>query len=514
MKKTILYIFIGLSIVGIGGYFYINHYVKSKVEEFLADQLSPELSFDYDGLTLNTFSGKIAIDGIQVALKNQTDTIVHTKASIDHLELSGFGYWEFLFSDQIEFDQIEIDKNNLVYYKDRFISASKSDTIKQSPLASINKSILIKSLDIGDTSLTIYDETQDSVVLHVSKTELSVKEIRTDQSVIKKRIPLTYGNIHMVSDSLYMKISPYESLSVNNLDLKNEDIAIKDLKISPKYSKAEYSRILPKERDYTILEIPSVDILGYDFGFKDSKLFTTASKIEIQEPDLTIYRNKLVKDDLSFKPLYSKMLRDLKIDLMVDSIKVSNSHIVYEEKVKADKPSGSIEFTNLDLDLSTVGNTQLKGEKTTITANGDFQQSKLHVDWSFDVHDTSDAFRFSGSIGRLPASNINSFVKPNLNVGFEGVLEEIYFDISGNNSNSQTNMKMAYEDFKIELMKKDGLGINKLLSGIANIFVAKDSKQDGGDYREGKGDADRNKNQSVFNFIWVSLLSGLIKTMT
>jgi hypothetical protein len=136
------------------------------------------------------------------------------------------------------------------------------------------------------------------------------------------------------------------------------------------------------------------------------------------------------------------------------------------------------------------------------------------VDWSFDVHNTNDSFRFSGSIGRLPASNINSFVKPNLNVGFEGTLEEIYFDISGNNDNSTTAMKMKYKDFKVELMRKNGLGINKLLTGIANIFVAKDSKKDESEYREGKGEATRNKNQSVFNFVWISILSALLKTMT
>ena len=313
---------------------------------------------------------------------------------------------------------------------------------------------------------------------------------------------------------MFLKISPYESLTIKSLNLEDHNIHLKGLVILPKLNKQEYSRAISKERDYTVLKIPSLDVIDYGFGFQSSTLFTTVKKIKVEQPDVSIYRNKLVADDLTFKPLYSKMLRDLKMGLMVDSIIVSKAHILYEEKVKADQPAGSIEFKNMDLQFVQVGNTQPIGALTSITAGGLFQQSNLHVDWSFDVHDTTDAFRFSGSIGRLPASNINSFVKPNLNIGFEGTLEEIYFDISGNNTNSTTAMKMKYKDFKVEVMRKNGLGINKLLTGIANLFVAKDSKKEEGDYREGTGEATRNKNQSVFNFVWISILSALLKTMT
>ena len=514
MKKTLFYIFIGLLLIAVGGYFYANHLVKLKVETFLKEQLSPQIDLTYGDLYMSTFTGTISIEGIDLRIQNQTDTVVHTRATIDKLRLSGFGYYEFFINDQIEFDQIDIDKNNLVYFKERFLSASKIDSIEQDPLATIDKTILIKALDIDDTSLTIYDESKDSVFLNVSKASLAVKDIRTDVSRIIRRIPITYEHVLLQSDSMFMKISPYEDLTVQGLRVEDKDVHMQELSIKPKYSKQSYSQMIPTERDYTILQVPVVDIFNYDYGFRNGKLFATASTVEIEQPDLTMYRDKLVTDDTSIKPMYSQMLRDLKMDLMVDSVLVSKAHITYEEKVKVDQPPGSIEFTAMDISLARVGNTQAKGEKTTVTVDGRFQQSSLHVDWTFDVHDTSDAFRFSGRLGKLPAQNINSFVQPNLNVGFEGTLDEVYFDISGNNSTSQTAMKMKYEDFKIDVMRKNGQGINKLVSGIVNLFVAKDSEKDGNEYREGKGDAERNKTKSIFNFVWISILSALIKTMT
>ncbi len=514
MKRFILYLLLGLFIIFVGGYFYANHLVKGKVEEFLATQLSPQIDLKYGDLYMNSFTGTISIEGIEVSFENQQDTIIHTQATVDELSLSGFGYWDFFVNDEISFDQIEINKNNLVYFKDRFVSATQNDTIQQDPLATIGKSVLIKKLDIEDTSLTIYNKGQDSVLLRISKAALSVRDIRTDSKAIKKKIPLTYDHVSLVTDSVYMKISKYEDLTINSLKLEDKDIHLEGISLVPKYSKNEFARIIPFERDYTELQVPSIDVQDYEFGFNDSRLFTNVKKLIIDQPTLLINRNKLINDDVSFKPLYSKMLRDLDLQLMVDSILINKSHITYEEKVKADQPPGSIEFTDLDISMAQVGNTQPKGELTTVKANGLFQESRLNVNWTFDVQDASDAFRFSGSLGRLPASNINSFVKPNLNVGFEGTLNEIYFDISGNNTTSITAMKMAYEDFKIDILRKNGKKKNRLLSGIASLFISKDSEKNGDKYREGKGDADRNQTQSVFNFVWISILSAMLKTMT
>ena len=139
MKKIILYIFLGLVLLTIGGYFYANYLVKSKLESFLAEQLFPELDFTYGDLDMTAITGAIAISDIKIKLSNQMDTLVHTRATVDKLSLSGFGYWKYFVQDQIQFEKIEIDKNNITYFKDKFKSASKSDTIKQNPLATLQK---------------------------------------------------------------------------------------------------------------------------------------------------------------------------------------------------------------------------------------------------------------------------------------------------------------------------------------------------------------------------------------
>jgi hypothetical protein len=515
MKKTIYGTVIGVILVVVIGYFVANAVIKGKVESFLKSGLSENVDMVYDDLFMNTFTGNISVEGIQLSLKNKSNAVIHTTMKVNELSLLGFSYWDYFIDDQIKLEEIDIDQNQIIYHKDKYVPTTKNDSVKRTPLASINKSVHVKSLQVGRTSFKIFQQGTDSLFFSVSSGVLAMKDIKTDADRIQKKIPISYSDVTLLTDSIYLKPNRFETFRAASIELQDDDIQITDFQIVPEFDKSTLSRKLNKERDHITLNVPQIEIKDYQVGFNASRLSTTAAAMVMQQPEAVIYRDKLVADDNSFKPLYSKMLRDLTFDLMIDSVMINQSSITYQEKVKADKPAGEIMFTDLDFDIATIGNTQEKGIKTTITADGVFQESSnLHVDWSFDVHDSSDTFRFSGSVAGMPAPQINSFTQPNLGIGFEGEIDKVFFDITGDNLNSNTKMRMRYDEFKIDVMKKNSNGINNLLTGIANIFVSKDSDDQEGDFREGKGDADRDTTKSIFNFIWKSLLSGLIKTMT
>ncbi len=208
------------------------------------------------------------------------------------------------------------------------------------------------------------------------------------------------------------------------------------------------------------------------------------------------------------------MLRQLPIDLMVDTIAITQATILYEEKVNTDRTAGNLMFEQLDLTLSTVGNMQPVDSLTSIRTHGKFKQGTIDTHWTFAVHDPTDTFRFTGSLKNLATNKINTFTQPNLNIGFEGIINKLYFDINGDNDRSETKMRMAYEDFEIEVMQKKNRGVNKFLSDVANLFVAKNSASSDDKYREGEGKSTRNKSKSFFHFLWISILWGLVDTVT
>jgi hypothetical protein len=176
---------------------------------------------------------------------------------------------------------------------------------------------------------------------------------------------------------------------------------------------------------------------------------------------------------------------------------------------------GSINFENLDAAISNVSNTYENPAKTTVKVKANFmEKTPLTAHWSFDVQNKNDHFSFNAEVGSLIAEKMNSFTEPNLKVRLEGQTNKTYFTIDGNNETSTTNMKISYSDFKVSVLQKDGERKNKLLSTVANLFISKNSKKKNEYYREGSAEAERNKTQSVFNFLWISVKNSLLKTMT
>jgi hypothetical protein len=222
---------------------------------------------------------------------------------------------------------------------------------------------------------------------------------------------------------------------------------------------------------------------------------------------LTIYNT-------SIKPLYSKSIRNIPFPLTLDSLHANNAMVVYEEKVSARQPAGAINFSNLNASIGNLSNTYALGEKkTTIHITSIFMdESPLNIEWSFDVNDLKDTFQIQGELDALNATKMNSFTKASLNVELEGKIKKTFFNIHGNNERSSIDLRISYDNLKVEILNKENKR-NWLLSSVANIFVKKDTDSREGSFIEGKGTAERNKDKSFFNYLWISIQEGLKDVM-
>jgi hypothetical protein len=270
------------------------------------------------------------------------------------------------------------------------------------------------------------------------------------------------------------------------------------------------------ERDHFDINIKSIVLKDQDFGYKqDSLFYFTSPSLEILDPNLIVYRNKLVVDDAKVKPLYSKMLRNLNFDLTLNSILIKNASIKYIEKVKSDAIAGEIDFSKLDATISNLSNTYKSPDKTSININATFmKQTPIDIEWYFDINDVNDHFIFKADMGQLNANKMNMFTEPNLNVRLEGEIHKLYFTIDGYDNTSTVDLKLNYEDFKVIIMQKKERKENKFLSAVVNIFVSKDSDKRENQFRNGSASVERDKTKSIFNFIWLNASKGLLNAMT
>jgi hypothetical protein len=509
--KKIVFTILALGAVFIIGTVTINSILKDKLEKFIHERLPENMVRSYDDITVESFGGSLIVTNASLIIKNNEDNVKHTFINVEKLKISDISYWDYVFNDEIHVETISLENPKIAYYEDRM--KSSKDTVRQA-VARIYKPIIVDHFQIRNTTFVIYKKGQDSTKIYTKGLTLEVDGVKVDNKTVVRKIPFNYKDFKAKSDTVFVKVSPYENLTVEDFSIENHKAVFKNLQLKTKYSKKELSRIITKERDYYNLSLKTLSVADFDFGFKQNRFFAKSKQISLIAPSLEIYRDKLVADDPKIKPLYSKMLRDLPFELTVDSLKIIDAKIKYEERQKKENMGGSIDFKNLNAAISNVSNTYKRPTKTKLKITADFMDNTpLSVDWSFDVQNQNDQFIFKADVGALVADKMNSFTEPNLKVLLEGHTNKTYFTIDGNNETSNTDMKLSYSDFKVTILQKDGTKKNKVLSAIANIFISKNSEKKNDNYREGSAKATRDQTKSVFNFLWISVKDALIQTM-
>ncbi|GGG43492.1 hypothetical protein [Bizionia arctica] len=495
------------------GFFITQYVVKSKLENTLSTKLPETLKLTYDDLHFSLLQGQVTIDNIKLTSFGKTVQKPNAELKLEHLIISGFGYWNFLVNNLIQVNDVYFKKPDISYYHNASIP---EEEYQASQSNSFDKRVEIKQFKIDEGRVKVINSETDSLKLQTQNINLKIKNILYNEETKNRKLPIDFGSYSLFFDSFFAQMGDYENVTLKQASVTNKTIDLTEFKLYTKYSKETLSKIIPFQRDHYNLEIDSIVVNQPKLDVvRDSVFSFDSNKIVVYQPDFKVYRDKLVTDDLRFKPLFSRMLRDLKFDLNVENLIIQDADIEYSEKAKLNKEAGNINFGKLNADIKHVSNTYQSPTKTTIHVESQFMQhAPLKVDWSFDVNDESDLFKFQAEIDDLNASYMNQYMEPNLNIRLEGELNRTYFTISGTDNLSSIDFKVKFEEFNVTALKEDGNEENQFLSKVINIFVSKNSSNKKSAFKEAtRHDIERQKTKSVFNFIWISTQAGLLKAM-
>ncbi len=328
-------------------------------------------------------------------------------------------------------------------------------------------------------------------------------------------MPFSYEDYSLEVQGVSVDLGTYETLHASDILISPKHSRLNNVILASKYDKQELSSHLTVERDFVDFRIPELEIKDLDFGFKSNTFMVAVFEIVLNKPSLEMYRDKRLPDDSRIKPLYSKLLRELPIDIDITSLSITDGYIAYEEKIEDTKQAGKLFFEHLNTQISNINNTLNNKEKTMIKTTAEILgEGQMHLEWEFQANDRNDAFVVSGSLKNLESEKLNAFLKPNLRARAEGTIDTMYFNFWGNPKVSRGDIKMKYHDFKFEVLDKDRLKINKLLTFIGNLLVNDGSKADKDGFRFGEIETERDVTKSFFNYLWQNIKSGILDTIT
>ena len=512
--RITLIIISSVLVVSIVGYFVANAVATSKLENFLKSELPENLSVEYKSLEVSILNREVLMVQPKVVNHNILTSKTNVQVELDTLKISGFGLWRYLFKDHIHVDKIQLRSPKVLYNHNNQIAKNRDE---KAPLDPLKQEIKIDQFNIQNAEISIREMPTDSLMFHTERLTANVMDIRLDSVSIKQRIPFNYDAYNLTFKDVFYSMGEFENLTLASVNITQDKAELDQLKLFTKYSKAKFDQMLSIERDHFDVSMASLIIENQKFGYEmDSVFYFKSPKIRLHSPTMHIYRNKLIADDLTSKNLYGSILRALNFNLTLRTIFLENATIVYSEKVNPDMGAGDLSFTKLNAEINNISNTYSESEKTTLDIDAIFMaRTPLKVQWEFDVNNRHDAFLFKVDLGKLPSPDLNPFSQPNLKVKLEGELLQTYATVSGDSNTSRVDMRAKYEDFKVEILDGDGKKKNKVLSAIANLFIAKDSDKASDGFREGnKEGIKRDHTKSIFNFLWISIKAGLVSVLT
>ncbi len=502
MKKSTKIPVCILSIIGVLGIILVllNNYAEYRIKKALEQKLT-EVNAEYEKVDVNLLSRKAEISQPLLRLTGKT-------IKADQIELNDIHLWNYLTKKDLIIEDINISNPVVKIYKSK-----KEDSTAQKSGKKMENKIEFKNLNISKGTFEIFGNDSSSHKLFALIDKISFERVRVNSGTLKNGIPFSYKLNTLQTDSIFFDLDAQHTMVAANLRMKDSNLSIRKLQIIPKYSKDGHQKTINVEKDRYDLSIDSIDLLDFNWNIQDS-LSLKSRLVKIDGVNFDIYRDKLKPDDTTFKPMYSRMLRNLPIKLGLDSVTLSRTNIKYEENIHEDRETAVVNFTNMNASLANITNIGMNRDdfpQTRVHVKASFMKTaSLNVDLNFDVRNKSDQFHISGQMGGLAADQINQFLKPAMNIEASGEIVSMFFNFSGTNVSAVGDVRLEYNNFKVEVLRKDGKRKNKVISALANLIVKNKAMNDKANYKDISVKRDQTK--SFWNYLWSCVKSGALKT--
>lgn len=495
--------------------FGLNYWISKKLPGIINDKNDSAYQIVYRDLDVSLFSRSISATDIVLIPKNAIDskvTLPGLYAKVSSVKIHGFHIFNLIFTDKIKAKSIRITTPEVILYQPQESPTEESETIRQK-VKPLHKLILVSQMEMINGDLKIVEISSKKNILHVANISVKVDGIAVTDDILQEKIPVIFNNYDVRFDSLYYKPNAVYELRSGSLKTVNSALQLDNLTYLPVMSRTQFVKSLASEKDLFSVKAKQLKIDSLDWGYREEDFFIDIKQLTITEPNANIYRAKSPPDDLTKKPLYSQLLRELPFFLKVDKLNLKYGTVEYEEQKTSEAGAGLLSFNGFNAKIVNIssGFKQTKLPDVHINVDCKFMNtSNMNVKWSFNVLDKTESFKIQGSILKFPADKLTPFIKPYMNVTAEGMLDKIYFNYSGNDHMAKGDFALEYEDLEVNVLQKDRKKKNKFISAVANIFVKKDTNER---VKETAVEVERIQEKSFFNLLWRTTADGLKKLL-
>jgi hypothetical protein len=475
-------------------------------EQKLRTQLEKisETEIRFESAHANLFTLSFILKNVDVTYFGKIGKDHSHKFNIEELSVAGVNIIKWWSSNTLSVRRILLKNGTLVLDKYLLDTKDTSDTKKaETNIYAHNvdfRNVAIKVEEDKKTQLECSGETHLMNFSSLAPQDLQKLAFRLHHVVYN--MSGTHGQVLHVEDVLV------------NSD-KSEAI-LDSIHIATPVDKKEYARTLGFQTDYFDAHTTKITMTGFDvLSLLKNKI--AAHKITIEAPGLYVYRDRRVPDRKKVKKMPGEVLDDLKTNLLIDTLSISDADVVYEERPSTDPDTtGIISFSRTNSVTYHLYNHPAKGEQETMTV---ISHSQLRGNGVIDVKFVfpivkGQSYHVKGEFKHLDLTSLNNSC---INLGHmkikSGRLNSLAFDFSFDHKQSRGKIVGDYNDLVAEKLKvKEGkLQKDKFKSTVEQTIVIPKNKDRTmpEKQRTGKINYTREPNKFVWNYMLNSLLDGI-----
>jgi len=267
------------------------------------------------------------------------------------------------------------------------------------------------------------------------------------------------------------------------------------------------------------LYVDSIGIERFDpFLFLENDILQIG-KITLDSLRLVAFKDmELLYDTSRRPPTPHQMVRRIPVPIMVDSIRLTRSEIVYDEYSPKTKRVGQLTFENAEGYITNITNIPEKlarNENLKLSLVADLMgQGEMKASFVVPLNSPNQRYSMKGELGAMKVSSFNLLLENILSVKLkEGDIESMKFNIQFNEEFSTGRLLLRYSGLEVGILENDTTVVQQqergFLTFLANKLIQTENPQWGRPMRVGKIFYLRNVSRPVFNFWAHSLLSGI-----
>ncbi|MFD2199937.1 hypothetical protein [Shivajiella indica] len=519
--------------------FLINQYLNANADRIVTNLITRtsffgghEISFGNIRLDYNYFGTYLKIENIRVfPSKELAEDDIKVDLTIDNLNVTGFQWSDFFMRNSISVDSALINNIRVVS------SGPPIDSLDLKPKKKPKKEkskdydlIEVKHFDLNKLNIEVVNNLYDSVRISLKDMDLHANNFQLTKEDIED--PKSLFHVDWVKGSIqgaefhFDKFRQYAKVEGITLDTKANTMSIGYLGLLNKLGRYEYTSQFADRQSWTQITEAQMDMKGVHFSSFFRKGIVEIDTVYANNMHVEIFVDKRKPEDLEKRPqMVHQIFGNLRQIIHIDHTFIKNGYLKIEERPDNKSPrSGYLYFSDMNAHAINVSNyIEKRGENKLLRleASGKLMGlGLLNAVVQYDLENVKGNFSLKGSLGKMDLTSLRTMIEPQAKASIKsGQLNNLSFDIQGNDYDGTGKLTFLYENLEVELLNQDFERDRNVFRQIGafianNVVIKSNNPKKNGETMSGTVYYIRDTHKSMFSYWWKLIFSGLKSTLT